>query len=178
MTPFDRGLLIIYTLLTTVLSSLLLIIISGWWQQPLYFLWQSPYVYNGQLYLSLIFGVLLIIGLRLFWVSLTRRNSGKAVVHDYMLGQVRISILAIENLVKKAVYQVPGIKEVKPRVVEHQKGMGLHIRAVVAPDISIPEASREIQQKVQDYLSQTTGITVTEIKVIVDNISTTRPRVE
>ncbi|SHK06843.1 alkaline shock response membrane anchor protein AmaP [Desulforamulus aeronauticus] len=179
MTPFDRGLLIIYTVVTTVLSSLLLMIISGWWQQPLYFLWQGPYVYNGQLYLALIFGVLLLIGLRLFWVSLTRRNnSGKAVVHDYKLGQVRISVLAIENLVKKAVGQMSGIKEVKPRVVEHKKGMGLHIRAVVTPDISIPEVSREIQQKVQEYLAQTTGITVSEIKVIVDNISTTRPRVE
>ena len=165
MTPFDRG---------------LLMIITGWWQQPLYFLWQGPYVYNEQLYLALIFAVLLLMGLRLFWVSLTRRNNagGKAVVHDYKLGQVRISVLAIENLVKKAVGQLPGVKEVKPRVVEHQKGMGLHIRVVVTPDISIPEVSREIQQKVQEYLAQTTGITVSEIKVIVDNISSTRPRVE
>lgn len=178
MTPFDRSLLIIYTLLMTILSSLLLIIVTGWWQQPLYFLWQSPYVPNGQIYLAVFIGVLLIIGLRLFWISLSRRNYAKAIVHDYMLGQVRISILAIENLVKKVVCQIPGIKEVKPRVVEHHKGMGLHIRAVVAPDISIPEVSREIQQKVQEYLAQTTGITVSEIKVIVDNISTTRPRVE
>jgi len=178
VSPFDRGLLFIYTLLMTVFCSLLLSIVAGWWQQPLYFLWQSPYVYDLQLYLSVFIGLLLLVGLRLLWVSLTRRESGKAVVHDYMLGQVRISLQAIENLVKKVVYQISGVKEVKPRVVQTPAGMGLHIRAIVAPDISIPEISREIQHRVQEYISQTTGITVNDIKIVVDNISTTRPRVE
>lgn len=178
MTPFDRGLLVLYSLLMTVFSSMLLLIVSGWWQQPLYFLWQSPYRMNWQLYISMFIGFLLLIGLRLLWVSLTHRQSGKAVVHDYMLGQVRISILAIENLVKKVVYQIHGVKEVKPKVVQTSGGMGLHIRAVVSPDINIPEVSREIQQRVQEYISHTTGLTVNDIKIMVDNISTTRPRVE
>lgn len=178
MSPFDRGLLVVYTFLITVFSALMLAIVSGWWQQPLFVLWQSPYIFEVQMYLSVFVGLLMLIGLRLFWVSLTRRQSGKAVVHDYMLGQVRISLQAIENLVKKVVYQVHGVKDVKPRVVQTPGGMGLHIRAVVAPDISIPEVSREIQQRVQEYISQTTGITVNDIKIIVENISTTRPRVE
>lgn len=178
MSPFDRILLILYSLLTSVVCLLCLAIFSGWWQQPLYFLWQSPYGYELQIYLSIFVAVLLFVGLRLLWVSLSRRQTGKAVVHDYMLGQVRISILTIENLVKKTVHQIQGVKEVKPRVVQTSRGMALHIRAIVAPDISIPEVSREIQQRVQEYLSQTTGITVNDIKVIVDNISNTRPRVE
>jgi len=178
VSPFDRGLLVVYTLLMTLFCSLLLSIVSGWWQQPLYFLWQSPYVFDLQLYLSVFIGLLLLIGLRLLWVSLTRRQSGRAVVHDYKLGQVRISLQAIENLVKKVVYQIPGVKDVRPSVIQTTGGMGLHIRAVVAPDISIPEMSREIQQRVQEYISQTTGITVNDIKIIVDNISTNRPRVE
>ncbi|ABO49602.1 conserved hypothetical protein [Desulforamulus reducens MI-1] len=178
MSPFDRSLLIFYTLLMTIFSLLALLIVSGWWQQPLYLLWQSPYVHDLQLYLSIFIGVLLLVGLRLLWVSFSRRQTGKAVVHDYTLGQVRISLTTIENLVKKVVYQIQGVKEVKPRVIQTSKGMGLHIRAIVSPDISIPEVSRQIQQRVQEYLSQTTGIVVTDIKVIVDNISSTRPRVE
>nr|WP_315989158.1 alkaline shock response membrane anchor protein AmaP [Desulforamulus aquiferis] len=114
----------------------------------------------------------------LLWVSVTRQQSGKAVVHDYMLGQVKISLQAIENLVKKVVYQVHGVKDVKPRVIQSTGGIGLHIKAVVAPDISIPEVSREIQHRVQEYLAETTGITVTTIKIYVENISSTRPRVE
>ncbi|AEF94953.1 protein of unknown function DUF322 [Desulfotomaculum nigrificans CO-1-SRB] len=178
MSPFDRGLLMVYTLLMTAFSVLLLLIVSGWWQQPLYFLWESPYATDWQLYLVIFIAVILVAGLRLLWVSLTRRHAGRAVVHDYMLGQVRISLLAIENLVRKVVYQIHGIKEVKPRVVQGPKGIGLHIKAIVAPDISIPDVSREIQRRVQDYISETTGITVNDIKIIVENISTTRPRVE
>lgn len=178
MSPFDRILLIIYSLLISIMCLLSLTIVSGWWQQPLYFLWQSPKVYEIQIYLAIFIVVLLLMGLRLLWVALNRRQSGKAVVHDYMLGQVRISIITIENLVQKAVQQIPGVKEVKPRVVQNSRGMALHIRAIVTPDISIPEVSREIQQRVQEYLLQTIGITVNDIRVIVDNISNTRPRVE
>ena len=178
MSPFDRILLIIYSLVISIGCLLSLAIVSGWWQQPLHFLWQRPNVYEMQIYLAIFIAILLLLGLRLLWVALSRRQTGKAVVHDYILGQVRISILTIENLVKKVVHQIHGVKEVKPRVVQTSRGMALHIRAIVAPDISIPEVSREIQQRVQEYLSQTTGITVNDIKVIVDNISNTRPRVE
>ncbi|GAB6156896.1 hypothetical protein JCM39194_00960 [Desulfotomaculum varum] len=178
VSPFDRGLLFLYTLVMTFFCAMLLLIVTGWWQQPLYFLWQSGYAYELQIYLAALLGLLLLAGLRLLWVALVRRESGKAVVHDYMLGQVRISLQAIENLVKKAVYQIAGVKDVKPRVTQTPGGMGLHIRAIVAPDISIPEVSRQIQHRVQEYIAQTTGITVSDIKVIVENISTTRPRVE
>ncbi|GAB6182112.1 hypothetical protein JCM14036_34310 [Desulfotomaculum defluvii] len=178
MSPFDRILLIIYSFIITIVCLLSLVIVSGWWQEPVYYLLHSPYVYDVQVYLSAFISLLLLMGLRLLWVSFTRQKNGKAVVHDYMLGQVRISIMTIENLVKKAVYQIHGVKEVRPRVVQTSRGMGLHIRAIVAPDISIPEVSREIQQRVQEYILQTTGITVNDIKVIVDNISSTRPRVE
>jgi len=178
MSPFDRVLLICYTLLVTFFGLLLLFIISGWWQQPVYFLLRSTDAFQWQQYISFLIGVLLLVGLRLLWVSLTRSRSGRVVVHDYKLGQVRISLVAVENLVKKVVYQVHGVKDVKPHVVETRGGMGLHIRAIVAPDISIPEVSKEIQQRVQAYILDTTGIAVNDIKIIVENISTTRPRVE
>lgn len=178
MTPFDRGLLVLYTFLMTIFCASLLLIVSGWWQQPLYLLWESPYHVNWQLYLAIFIGVLLLVGLRLFLVSLTKREASRAVVHDYMLGQVRISVVAIENLVKKVVYQINGVKEVKPKIIQTSGGMGLWIKVIVAPDISIPEISKEIQQQVQEYIAQTTGMTVNDIKIMVDNISTTRPRVE
>ncbi len=178
MSPFDRGLLTVYTLFMTVFSALLLASASGWWQQPLYFLWATPLKEETQVYFYLLPALLLVIGLRLLWVALTRSQSGKAVVHDYMLGQVRISLVTVENLVKKVVYQIHGVKDVTPRVMQTRGGIGLYIRAVVAPDMNIPEISRQIQHRVQEYLSETTGITVNEIKIMVDNISTTRPRVE
>lgn len=178
MSPFDRGLLFIYTLLLTVFSTILMVVVSGWWQQPLYLLWQSPSSRDLQISLLVFIGVLFVAGLRLLWVSVTRQRSGKAVVHDYMLGQMKISLLAIENLVKKVVYQIHGVKDVKPHVIQTPGGIGLHIKAVVAPDISIPEVSREIQHRVQEYIAETTGITVNTIKIYVENISSTRPRVE
>ena len=178
MSPFDRGLLAVYSLVMTFVCALILAAASGWWQQPLYLLWQTPSNREDQIYLLIVMGLLFIAGLRLLWVALTRSRDGKAVVHDYMLGQVRISLITIENLVKKVVYQIHGVKEVTPRVVQTREGIGLYIRAVVAPDISIPEISRQIQHRVQEYLVETTGITVNEIKIMVDNISTTRPRVE
>lgn len=175
---FDRGLLTVYTVVIFVLSVLAILVFSGWWAQSVNILIDIPHTPMGSPVLWTIVGVLLLASLRLLYVSLRGSNEQRAVVHEYTLGQVRITIPAMEGLVKKVTYQIDGVREVKPRIITTKDGVNITIRVAVAPDINIPDISKQIQHKVKDYLLEITGISVQNVKVLVENISTNRQRVE
>ncbi|WP_031514869.1 alkaline shock response membrane anchor protein AmaP [Desulfofalx alkaliphila] len=174
----DRVLLGLYTLAIIILLLLAVTAFTGWWLQPLDAMLYAPYGAGDNIILWLIIGVLLLVSLRLFYVSLVGSREKRAVVHEFTLGQLRITIPAIEGLVKKAAFQIDGVREVKPRINTVKDGVSVFVKVTVAPDINIPETSKQIQQRIKDYLLEITGISVHNVKVMVENISTNKPRVE
>lgn len=178
MNSFDRGLMALYSLVVTVLLLLGVLVMAGW-QLPLVWLkdlWRDPGQRSG-LWAALV--VLFLAGLRLIMAAWQKpKAGGRAVVHEGALGQVRISLQAIESLVDKVVGQTQGVREVKSGIIPLAAGVGIEIRVVVTPDVNIPELSRQIQEQVKTYVYQVTGVSVSEIKVLVSNIAAERPRVE
>ncbi|MEG6615901.1 alkaline shock response membrane anchor protein AmaP [Peptococcaceae bacterium 1198_IL3148] len=180
MSLFDRSLLAIYSLVITILLLVSIPVIYGYWPEPLKLLLKAGHTPEISPILWTVIGLLIIIGLRLFFISLHAKSEkrAKAVVHDYKLGQVHITLPAIESLVKKAAYKVDGVKEVKPEIMPAPEGVSIVIKATITPDISIPETSKQLQQQVKDYIFQITGISTQNVKVMIENIATNKPRVE
>jgi len=176
MGPIDRGLMALYALIVSVFVVLTLLELFGY-LPPLGGVYAVPAEDRDAVAAGL--GVLLLIGLRLLWVSFRRtRKERQAVVEDNALGQVRIALTAIESLINKVVSQTPGVKEVQSRVVGDPNGVAIKIKATVTPEINIPETSKEIQQLVQERVKDVTGITAASVKILIDNITTVKPRVE
>ncbi|MEW6573050.1 MAG: alkaline shock response membrane anchor protein AmaP [Bacillota bacterium] len=178
MGPFDRGLLLLYSLCITVILAVLVLMLAGW--QPA--LGLAEEVFSPQRR-DLLYGtaaVLLIVGFRLMYASVkVRRPQGRlALVEDNPLGQVQVALTAIESLVSKVVANFPGVREVRPKVTQVPQGIAIQIKLVTAPSANIPELSQEIQQQVKDMVKDVTGITTNNVQVLVDNISTAKPRVE
>lgn len=179
MSYFDRVLLFFYSLLITILLMVSVPVIAGWWTVPLKFLSDIIQQPENGIVLWTSLALLILCGLRLAYASVNRRPSpNKAVVHELKLGQLHITLPAIEGLVKKAVMRVDGIKEVKVQIVPDPEGIAIALNVVVTPDINIPQITEQIQQNVRDYILEVTGITAHNVKVMVENISTNRPRVE
>jgi uncharacterized alkaline shock family protein YloU len=124
--------------------------------------------------------ILFAAGLRLMVAAVKpgKRMEKVAVIEDNPMGQVRIALTAVESLVSKVVGNCTGIREVRPKVLTQADGIAIQVRLVTAPSISIPEVSQEIQQQVKDKVLEITGITVNNVRVVVDNIATAKPRVE
>lgn len=176
MGPFDRGLTALYSLVVSAFVVAALLELFGY-LPPLDGPHALPEEYRDATAAGL--GVLLLVGLRLLWASVRRgRRERHAVVEDNALGQVRVALTAIENLINKVVSQVPGVREVHSRVVGDPNGVAIRIRATVTPEINIPETSKEIQQQVQDRVKAVTGITAASVRILIDNITTVKPRVE
>lgn len=179
MSFFDRFLLTLYSLIITILLITIIPVLTGWWTNPLQVLLRAPHQVDSSIILWTSLTLLIVMGLRLFYASVRRHVSHpKAVVHELKLGQLHITLTAIEGLAKKAAYQIDGIKEVQPQIAPSSEGIDMVLKVTVTPDINIPEVSEQVQYKVKDYILEVTGITVQNVKVLVEKIYTNRPRVE
>lgn len=177
MGPFDRGILVLYTVTLTLFFLALGIFLAGR-PEPALMLWQEVKAPTYQEILWLLVVVYIIMGLRLLWRALKPERKKQAVVHEGGLGQVRVSLAAIEALAEKVAAAKPGIKEVKAKVASSSQGIALNLKLNSAPDINIPAVSEDIQREVKDSIFQVVGITVSEVRVVVESFIAAKPRVE
>lgn len=110
--------------------------------------------------------ILLSLGLR------PAKKIGTAILKSSEAGEVLISITALENMVLRVLQQIQGVKDVSRQVISSKDGLAVKIRIKVMPDVSIPAVIDELQTKTKEYLEEITGITVNEVKVMVENIIT------
>ncbi|MBU4532142.1 MAG: alkaline shock response membrane anchor protein AmaP [Eubacteriales bacterium] len=172
MGPFDRMLLAIYTVTISVAAVLGLLLLTG-------LIAPDPLVTIITRDVAIaVLGVFLLVSLRLLWTTGQKKPERQAVVDDNALGQVKITLTAIESLITKVVAPIPGIREVKPKVVSDRGIIAIEIKAAVTPDINIPDTSKAIQETVQNSIRDVTGINVEKIKILVESIASTKGRVE
>jgi uncharacterized alkaline shock family protein YloU len=107
------------------------------------------------------------------------RGVERAVVRETSLGQVRISLAAIENAVYRSVRQVRGVCDVDADVRAGVAGVDVRLAVTVAPDLAIPAVSDEVQQRVERYVQETVGVSVGTVVVEIKAVaSEARARVE
>ncbi|MEW6447028.1 MAG: alkaline shock response membrane anchor protein AmaP [Bacillota bacterium] len=178
MGPFDRGLLLLYSLCVTIILAVLILVLAGW--QPALDLAKEAGSPQRRELLYVAAVAFLIAGFRLMIASVKvrRPQSRLALVDDNPLGQVQVALTAIESLVSKVVGNFPGVREVRPKVTQVPHGIAIQIKIVTTPSANIPELSHEIQQQVKNMVKDVTGITTNNVQVLVENISTAKPRVE
>ncbi len=176
MSPLDRALLAVYTFFFTVLIALFSAVMLGW-TAPLY-LFRNFFAPGRPEIFWPVIAIIILTGLRLFWISLSRPGGRHVVLAETSLGQVKVSFQAIESLVEKVVSQFNGIRDVKPRIITVPQGVGIQVRASVTPDVNLPEVSGEIQNRIKERIQEVMGITVNTVKISVESISLNKPRVE
>ncbi|KUO50555.1 MAG: hypothetical protein APF76_07865 [Desulfitibacter sp. BRH_c19] len=86
-------------------------------------------------------------------------------------GQIHITMEAIENYISRAVVTIKEVKEVKPRIKLLPEGMALLLKITIIPDTNVPKVTKEIQEKVSEYLREYGGMKVLDIEIVVDKIA-------
>lgn len=125
----------------------------------------------GETVIYAVVGVLLLIALILLLVGpKPGKKVGNAVLKGSEFGEVLISIPAVENMVLRVVQQTKGIKDGSRKVIYTPDGLVVRIVINVMPDVSLPDLIKELQSKTKEYLEEITGITVSEVKVLVENV--------
>ncbi|ACV63393.1 hypothetical protein Dtox_2600 [Desulfofarcimen acetoxidans DSM 771] len=178
MGSFDRIVLGLYSFLLTIIIILSISFLSGW-RYPVDLINLSGINQMQKETVAALLIILILAGIRLFFVSLKYQKAGKhAVVNDNALGEVRISLQAIEGLVEKKVLLMSGVRQAKPKIVAEPPGISLYMEIVVTPDINVPQISGLLQEQIKEYVFEVTGITVNNVKILVESFAVNKPRVE
>lgn len=177
---FDRVLLTLFTLVMAVISFVFVVMAAASWLVPLLWIQGLLLADGGRWALGILAGASLIVSLRFLYFGFRKDRPDQTLIHETDMGEVRISLSAVENLVAKVARGLKGVRDVKATVYSHGGGLGVRIRGVVSPEVNVPDTAKLIQQAVTDYTKNVVGVEVTEVKVMVSNITneTRRSRVE
>ena len=97
-----------------------------------------------------------------------RYNKHGFVVQKTENGDLRISVKAIESLVKRCMDMHEEINLEKMRILSGKKGVAVELRISLANNISIPLAVASLQKQIKQYLLASSGIEVSRVSVTVE----------
>lgn len=175
----DRIILTIYTFLLTFLSLGVMLLALN--LIPLEYVWTGLGYLNGQWEAAVIGFLFFLVSIRLLFAGLRSHRRKDTIVHHTEMGDVHITLDAVENLVEKAARNIRGVRSVKVQALQEGQGLRIFIKAVISPESNIPSVGAEIQEKVQEYIKNTVGIEMIDTHILVENISNdfkSRHRVE
>jgi uncharacterized alkaline shock family protein YloU len=73
-------------------------------------------------------------------------------------GQVTIALTAIEDFIKRAIKQLPEVKELRPFVRANKKGISIINKCTLFSDVNIPETTEKIQNIVKLRVQEMLGV--------------------
>ncbi|MGI6778075.1 MAG: alkaline shock response membrane anchor protein AmaP [Acetivibrionales bacterium] len=121
--------------------------------------------------------VMFIIAFIFFLISLVFLLSGlksgrnkKSVGRQTNIGEINISLSTIESIVLAASKRVSGIKETRANVYKKDDKVSIVVSMIVYPEINIPELSESMQEKVKKEVEDISGVSVSDVKIVVENI--------
>ncbi len=99
-----------------------------------------------------------------------QEETSSTIINQTELGEVDITLEALENLVQGLVMQQEGIEEINSELQTNESGIIIYLKGKVKPNTVIPDLTDDLQKIVKSYIEDTTGVKVSEVKVLIENI--------
>lgn len=104
-------------------------------------------------------GILFIfISIMVVQITMGKIQRERTIAFENPDGQVTISLTAIEDFIKRALKQLPEVKELRPSVRASKKGITIINRVTLFSDIHIPETTEKIQNIVKTRVQDMLGV--------------------
>lgn len=113
---------------------------------------------NTRLALGVTGALLLLISTMVVQITVGKIQREKTIAFENPDGQVTISLTAIEDFIKRALKQLPEVKELRPSVKAGKKGIKIINRVTLYSDINIPETTERIQNIVKSRVQDMLGV--------------------
>lgn len=168
MSASYRLVLFLYNLLLLLLSGTLLVAAMSR-PEPLQYLQTALATPENRLVVGGCALAIIAVTLIVF-VSLLKQEPvlDSVLIKHGLSGEISITVPAIKVLIMKAVKQVEGVRDIRPRVAQSTDGLIVNLHMAINPELSIPEMGQQIQVIVKQYLQDLGGLQVSEVRVLVD----------
>lgn len=170
MKHYQRPLVSLYSFLTALLSLLVLFIALGW-QAPLDNLQAILANQQTRWIIAAIAIMIFLLAVKLLFDSFQRKKIIQASIQTTAMGEVNITLDALENMINKSVQTLNGVYNIKPKIKCVPEGIAVFVKVQLAPEINIPEITTKIQEAIKDYLETYAGIKLLEARVLVEHSS-------
>ena len=114
---------------------------------------------------------LIIVALLTIIGNIENRRVERNVILQSPMGDIHVSLSAIEDFSRVVKSQVEGVKDIKGKVLSKRKGLDVTAKVVLYSDRAVADITQEIQDAIIKYIQYTLGIS-TEIKpkIIVNKV--------
>lgn len=102
-----------------------------------------------------------------FFSGRTRQTT---LINKSDIGEVDITIDALDHLVKGIAVKQDGVIEIDTSLKAGEDGLHIFLTGKVLPNIPLPDMVKELQTIVKSYIEEITGVTVARVKVRIDGI--------
>lgn len=120
---------------------------------------------------GLLFFLAFLLGAWVIYPFFTQKIKKKInVINNTELGEVDVTLDALENLVQGVAIQQEEIEEIKTKLEPTEEGIKIHLTGKVYQSTMIPELTKNLQKVIKSYIEDTTGVRVEEVKILIDNI--------
>ena len=113
---------------------------------------------NTRLVLGITGIIIIFISIMVVQLTMGKIQREKTIAFENPDGQVTISLTAIEDFIRRALKQLPEVKELKPNVKASKKGITITNRVTLFSDINIPEITEKIQNIVKSRVQDMLGV--------------------
>lgn len=129
-----------------------------------------PYVVIALLaiYLLLSLSVLCIIFKR---SGAKRSERGFITVDSADSGRVRISVSAIEQMVKQAAHTVDGIADMKIGITNVDDAIAIQLNVTMVNGFHVPTVTLNLQQAIRQFVEMNSGVAVRSVSVSIQSVS-------
>jgi hypothetical protein len=100
---------------------------------------------------------LLFVAFLAVYSNLSTRRWERSVVFHNPLGEVMVSLTALEDIGRQAKAEVPGVKDLKLRVLPRRRGLQATARVVLFSDANVPSTTELIQEVIRRRLQEVVG---------------------
>jgi uncharacterized alkaline shock family protein YloU len=168
MSLVDRVLLTLYTMVVAVLS---LSVIAAYAGYPPSWDTTSLAAVLTRWEVVPVAVVFLLFSIRVLLSGMRKERTGTTITHHSELGDVRITLTAIQNLAQRAAKGVRGVKEAKVSVQLVNDALVVNARVATSLDNTAPGISAALQEAIRENVQASTGVSVKEVKVLVEDMS-------
>jgi uncharacterized alkaline shock family protein YloU len=91
-------------------------------------------------------------------------------------GSVRISVAAMDTLVKQAIAHDEGVVDIKTSIINHEDSISVSIDMTLASDVHIPNVTMMMQRSIKNFIEEFSGIAVREVTIMVSKIIEVTPQ--
>jgi len=160
MNFLKRLAMLIYVALTAFISLIAILYVAHYYSYN--GVSEAMYVIYKDDSLRMVFGgiaagmfVLNLICYRLFSVNVRR---DRIIAFDNPSGRVSVSLIALEDMIKRSVHSLKEVKELKSTIRVAKKGLQVKLRLNLRSDVNIPNVTSKVQDLVTKKVQDTIGI--------------------